>query len=73
MRGFGTTQLAFAYESQMTIMADKLGIDQVKFRLQNAYDIGSKTPNGQRLTRSVCVKKTIKEAALMAGWKEEAR
>jgi CO/xanthine dehydrogenase Mo-binding subunit len=73
MRGFGTTQLAFAYESQMTIMANKLGIDQVKFRLQNAYDIGSKTPNGQRLTCSVGVKKTINKAAMMAGWKEDAR
>ena len=73
MRGFGTTQLAFAYESQMAILAEKLGIDPVKFRLQNAYDIGSTTPNGQRLTRSVGVKKTIKEAAVIAGWKEELR
>ena len=69
MRGFGTAQLAFAYESQMAILADKLGIDPVKFRLQNAYDIGSKTPNGQKLTRSVGVKKTIEEVAMMAGWK----
>jgi len=73
MRGFGTTQLAFAYESQMAILADKLGIDPVKFRLQNAYDIGSKTPNGQKLTRSVGVKKTIEEAAMMAGWKGGVR
>ena len=68
MRGFGTTQLAFAYESQMAILADKLGIDPVKFRLQNAYGIGSITPNGQKLTHSVGVKNTIEEAAIMAGW-----
>ncbi|HUU39373.1 MAG TPA: molybdopterin cofactor-binding domain-containing protein [Desulfatiglandales bacterium] len=68
MRGFGTTQLAFAYESQMAILADKLGIDPVKFRLQNAYGIGSRTPNGQKLTHSVGVKNTIEEAAIMAGW-----
>jgi len=73
MRGFGTAQLAFAYESQMAIFADKLGIDPVKFRLQNAYDIGSKTPNGQKLTRSVGAKKTIEEAAMMAGWKGGVR
>jgi len=73
MRGFGTAQLAFAYESQMAILAEKLGIDPVKFRLQNAYNIGSRTPNGQRLTRSVGVKNTIKEAAMIAGWKENAR
>jgi CO/xanthine dehydrogenase Mo-binding subunit len=68
MRGFGTTQLAFAYESQMAILADKLGIDPVKFRLQNAYGIGSRTPNGQKFTHSVGVKNTIEEAAIMAGW-----
>lgn len=69
MRGFGTAQLAFAYESQMDILAYKLGMNPVKFRLQNAYDIGSKTPNGQKLTRSVGVKKTIENAAMMADWK----
>ena len=70
MRGFGTTQMAFAYESQMDILAHKLRIDPVKFRMQNAYDIGSSTPNGQILTRSVGVKETIRVAADMAGWKE---
>ncbi len=69
MRGFGTTQMAFAYESQMDILARKLGIDPVQFRLQNAYNLGSSTPNGQILTHSVGVKETIKEAADMAGWK----
>jgi len=69
MRGFGTTQMAFAYESQMDILAHKLRIDPVQFRLQNAYDISSSTPNGQMLTHSVGVKETIKEATNMAGWK----
>ncbi len=69
MRGFGATQMAFAYESQMDILAHKLGIDPVQFRLQNAYDLGSSTPNGQILTHSVGVKETIKEAADIAGWK----
>ena len=70
MRGFGATQMAFAYESQMDILAHKLGMDPMQIRLQNAYNIGSTTPNGQILTHSVRVKKTIKEAAVMAGWKE---
>jgi CO/xanthine dehydrogenase Mo-binding subunit len=69
MRGFGTTQMAFAYESQMDILAHKLGINPAQFRLQNAYDIGSSTPNSQILTHSVGVKETIKEALNMAGWK----
>ncbi|MGB2783516.1 MAG: molybdopterin cofactor-binding domain-containing protein [Atribacterota bacterium] len=70
MRGFGATQMAFAYESQMDILAHKLGMDPMQIRLQNAYDIGSTTPNGQILTHSVGVKETIKEAAVMADWKE---
>ena len=70
MRGFGATQMAFAYESQIDILARKLGIHPVKFRIQNAYDIGSSTPNRQILTHSVGVKETIKVAADIAGWKE---
>ena len=70
MRGFGATQMAFTYESQMDILAHKLGIDPVQFRLQNAYNLGSSTPNSQILTHSVGVKETIKGAVAMAGWKE---
>ncbi len=73
MRGFGATQMAFAYESQMDILARKLGIDPVQFRLQNAYSIGSSTPNSQILTHSVGVKETIRKAADIAGWKGEPR
>ena len=70
MRGFGATQMAFAYESQMDILAQQLGIDPVQFRMQNAYEIGSTTPNSQILTYSVGVKETIRKAADIAGWKE---
>lgn len=70
MRGFGATQMAFAYESQMDILSRKLGINPIQFRLQNAYEIGSTTPNSQILTHSVGVKETIREVADMAGWKE---
>ena len=73
MRGFGATQMAFAYESQMDILARKLEIDPIQFRLQNAYEIGSTTPNSQILTHSVGVKETIKKAADIAGWKGGAQ
>ena len=73
MRGFGATQMAFAYESQMDILSRKLEIDPIQFRLRNAYDIGSSTPNGQILTHSVGVKETIKEAASIASWKGGAQ
>ena len=35
MRGYGATQVAIAIESQMDIMAAKLGIDPLEFRLMN--------------------------------------
>lgn len=35
MRGYGAVQVAFAIESQMDIMAAKLGIDPLEFRLLN--------------------------------------
>jgi CO/xanthine dehydrogenase Mo-binding subunit len=73
MRGFGATQMAFAYESQMDILAHKLGIDPIQFRLQNAYEIGSTTPNSQILTHSVRVKETIERAVEIAGWKGAAQ
>lgn len=70
MRGFGTTQMAFAYESQMNILAEKLNMSPVELRLKNAYKIGSTTPNGQKLTQSVNVIKTIEEAVKLATGKE---
>lgn len=66
MRGFGATQMAFAYDSQMDILAEKVGMDPAQFRHQNAYHIGSTTPNGQRLTRSVNVRQTIEEVLDMS-------
>ncbi|MCF8008431.1 MAG: molybdopterin-dependent oxidoreductase [Halanaerobiales bacterium] len=72
MRGFGTTQMAFAYESQIDIIADKLGMDPAQFRYQNAYDTNSTTPNGQRLSKSVNTKRTIEEAVKLSNWKGES-
>ena len=71
MRGFGTTQMAFAYESQIDIIAHKLNMDPAQFRYQNAYDTGSTTPNGQMLGKSVNTKRTIEEAINLSKWEGE--
>ncbi|MGM0471035.1 MAG: xanthine dehydrogenase family protein molybdopterin-binding subunit [Bacillota bacterium] len=68
MRGFGATQAAFAYESQMDIIAKELGFDPAEFRLKNAYQVGSTTPNGQKLTTSVATQDTIVEATKNLGY-----
>jgi CO/xanthine dehydrogenase Mo-binding subunit len=53
MRGFGTPQIAFAHESQMDLLAEKLALDPLEFRLKNAFRSGSVTATGQKLEASV--------------------
>jgi carbon-monoxide dehydrogenase large subunit len=48
-RGYGTTQVTWACESQMDIIAQKLGIDPLEIRLKNAYVEGDRYINGQVL------------------------
>ncbi len=47
MRGFGTVQACFAYESQMDELARRLGLDPVELRIRNALREGSTMPTGQ--------------------------
>lgn len=68
MRGFGATQAAFAYETQMDCIAAELGMDPVELRRKNAYELGSITPNGQVLTTSVGIRETLEKAAEAFGY-----
>lgn len=43
-RGYGATQAFFALESQMDIMAEKMGIDPVEFRKKNYVKLGEGSP-----------------------------
>jgi xanthine dehydrogenase molybdenum-binding subunit len=52
-RGFGVTQSAFAVESMMDMLAEKLNIDRVELRRMNALHVGSITNTGQELRESV--------------------
>ena len=58
-RGFGVTQSCFAVESNMDILAEKLGLDPVKIRRINALDVGSETSTGQVMRESVGLKECI--------------
>ncbi len=59
MRGFGTPQIAVAHESQMDLLAEKLDMDPLEFRLKNALKCGSETATGQKLTASVGIGDTL--------------
>ena len=66
-RGYGTTQVTWACESQMDSIARKLGIDSLEFRLKNAYVESDRYINGQ-LLHGVGLKETIEKATQEIGW-----
>lgn len=51
LRAPGTPQVTFAMESQMDMMAQKLGLDPLEFRLQNAVAQGDLLPNNRPYPR----------------------
>ncbi|MEA3326004.1 MAG: molybdopterin cofactor-binding domain-containing protein, partial [Chloroflexota bacterium] len=58
-RGFGVTQSAFAIESMMDMLAEKLDMDPVKLRKINVLHVGSITSTGQVLNESVGLTKCL--------------
>ncbi|HTS19042.1 MAG TPA: molybdopterin cofactor-binding domain-containing protein [Verrucomicrobiae bacterium] len=59
MRGFGANQAAFAIETVMDMLAEKVGIDGWEMRWRNALDVGDTFASGQVLRASVGLKKTL--------------
>ncbi|MDH3232929.1 MAG: xanthine dehydrogenase family protein molybdopterin-binding subunit, partial [Alphaproteobacteria bacterium] len=51
-RGFGNPQVTFATECQIDQIAERLGIDPIDLRLQNAIATGDRWVGGQRVTSS---------------------
>ncbi|MCS6859515.1 MAG: xanthine dehydrogenase family protein molybdopterin-binding subunit [Abditibacteriales bacterium] len=64
-------QVAFAYESQMDMLARELGIDPVAFRLKNLKDNRDFAENGKPPRIAVAFKETLQKAAEMAGWGQQ--
>jgi xanthine dehydrogenase molybdenum-binding subunit len=58
-RGFGVTQSAFAVESMIDMLAEKLKLDPVELRDMNALQVGSITNTGQTLHESVGLRECI--------------
>lgn len=61
MRGFGATQVPIAYEQQIDIIGERLGLDPVTIRMNNILKKGSETATGQILTESVPLDRCIEE------------
>lgn len=69
VRGLGTPQVAWAYESQMDIIADALGMDPLELRLKHCYQEGDVSATGEIL-HSVGLRKTLLKAAGAVGYRE---
>jgi CO/xanthine dehydrogenase Mo-binding subunit len=61
-RGFGSAQPAFAYESQMDALADRLGLDPREIRERNYLGKGERLASGQTLETAVWLSETARRA-----------
>jgi CO/xanthine dehydrogenase Mo-binding subunit len=66
-RGFGGMQVVFAYESQMSRLASRVGISQAEIRKRNALARGDRLPVGQRIETEVLLSETIDAVLERAG------
>ncbi len=74
-RGFGVTQSAFAVESMMDMLAEKLNMDRIELRRMNALHVGSITNTGQELRESIglteCMDKVSSAMCQVSGLSRE--
>ncbi|HZD39458.1 MAG TPA: xanthine dehydrogenase family protein molybdopterin-binding subunit, partial [Terriglobales bacterium] len=71
-RGLGIPEAVWAGESQMDIIAAKLGIDPVQLRLKNCLDQGDETPAGNRAEHIALRECLLKVSAELRRWKKNA-
>ncbi|NMM24175.1 MAG: xanthine dehydrogenase subunit D [Phycicoccus sp.] len=65
MRGFGTVQVAFAYEAQMDQLAVELGMDPVELRCRNAMSEGAQAATGQVVDSAAPVEELLRRVQAM--------
>jgi CO/xanthine dehydrogenase Mo-binding subunit len=65
-RGFGAMQVVFGYESQINLIAERLGLDKDLVRLRNVLRPGDALPSGEVLPNSVMIPEAIASARARA-------
>jgi nicotinate dehydrogenase large molybdopterin subunit len=68
-RGFGAMQVTLAYEGQMDLLAERLGLSRTQVRERNFLAKGDLLPTGERLDTCVEVGETMHRALAMLGEK----
>jgi putative selenate reductase molybdopterin-binding subunit len=71
-RGFGSPQFTFAAECHTDLIAERLGMDPLDFRLKNLSQPGDQAISGPTLT-SCGIVECAKAAAEAIGWEEKRR
>jgi 4-hydroxybenzoyl-CoA reductase alpha subunit len=69
-RGFGNPQVAFACETQLDLLAEKLGMDPLDLRLKNANQPNQVTFAGAEIT-SCGMKECMERATQAAQWQKK--
>ncbi len=72
-RGFGAPQVNFAIESNIDIIAEKLGIDRLEIRKKNVLREGDIGPFGYKMLGSVGVYETLQKAERTDLWKNRVK
>jgi CO/xanthine dehydrogenase Mo-binding subunit len=70
MRGFGVTQLGFAYEAHMDTIAAEMKISPAGLRLKNMLRDNDILITGQRI-ETVTLRETMEKAFALAGWEDQ--
>jgi len=70
-RGFGNPSVQFAAEAQMDLLAEKLGMDPVEFRLKNMLTPGKTTITNQPLDHSVGIADAVAKLAEAVDWRNK--
>ena len=73
LRGYGNPQMNFAQESQMDIIAAKLRLDPLEFRLNNYRRLGEIDPVLNQEIRSNGLPECLEKGAESCGWKKKRR
>ncbi len=67
-RGFGAPQTEFAAETQLSRLAERLGMSPAEIRARNVYVLGDTTPTGQVLKESVAGEEVLRLAVEGSGF-----
>jgi 4-hydroxybenzoyl-CoA reductase subunit alpha len=70
MRGHGTVNVRFAFETQLDIIAHEIGIDPAEIRMRNLLEPNTRTVNDLRVT-SYGYPECIKQVVERSGWREK--